>query len=35
MNALSARVRLVKGAYKEPKAVAYQHKSDVDAATSG
>jgi len=25
-------VRLVKGAYKEPKAVAYQNKSDVDAA---
>ena len=32
MNALGARVRLVKGAYKEPKAVAYQNKSDVDAA---
>ena len=30
--ALGARVRLVKGAYKEPKAVAYQKKSDVDAA---
>ena len=27
MNALGARVRLVKGAYKEPKAVAYQKKS--------
>lgn len=32
LNALGARVRLVKGAYKEPKAVAYQHKADVDAA---
>jgi proline dehydrogenase len=32
MNALGARVRLVKGAYKEPKAVAYQKKSEVDAA---
>ena len=32
MNALGARVRLVKGAYKEPKAVAYQQKADVDAA---
>jgi proline dehydrogenase len=32
MNALGARVRLVKGAYKEPKAVAYQRKADVDAA---
>ena len=32
INALGARVRLVKGAYKEPKAVAYQHKADVDAA---
>ena len=31
MNALGARVRLVKGAYKEPKDVAYQAKSDVDA----
>jgi proline dehydrogenase len=28
--ALGARVRLVKGAYKEPKSVAYQKKSDVD-----
>ena len=27
MNALGARVRLVKGAYKEPKAVAYQRRS--------
>jgi proline dehydrogenase len=32
MNALGARVRLVKGAYKEPKSVAYQSKADVDAA---
>jgi len=32
MNALGARVRLVKGAYKEPKSVAYQKKSEVDAA---
>ena len=31
MNELGARVRLVKGAYKEPAAVAYQKKSDVDA----
>ena len=31
MNALGARVRLVKGAYKEPKDVAYQSKADVDA----
>lgn len=30
--ALGARVRLVKGAYKEPRAVAYQAKADVDAA---
>jgi proline dehydrogenase len=30
--ALGARVRLVKGAYKEPRAVAYQDKADVDAA---
>jgi proline dehydrogenase len=30
--ALGARIRLVKGAYKEPKAIAYQKKSDVDAA---
>jgi proline dehydrogenase len=29
---LGARVRLVKGAYKEPKQVAHQHKADVDAA---
>jgi proline dehydrogenase len=32
MNRLGARVRLVKGAYKEPKAVAYQGKAEVDAA---
>jgi proline dehydrogenase len=32
MNALGARVRLVKGAYNEPKDVAYQSKADVDAA---
>jgi len=32
VNALGARIRLVKGAYKEPKTVAYQLKADVDAA---
>ena len=32
INALGARIRLVKGAYKEPKSVAYQNKEDVDAA---
>ena len=32
MNELGARVRLVKGAYKEPQTVAYQRKMDVDAA---
>jgi proline dehydrogenase len=32
MNELGVRVRLVKGAYREPKAVAYQAKADVDAA---
>jgi proline dehydrogenase len=32
MNELGARVRLVKGAYKEPPAVAHQKKADVDAA---
>jgi proline dehydrogenase len=32
MNALGARVRLVKGAYKEPRDVAYQRKSEVDAS---
>ena len=30
MNQIGARVRLVKGAYKEPESVAYQKKSDVD-----
>ena len=32
MNTLGARVRLVKGAYKEPAAVAYQDMSEVSAA---
>ena len=32
MNELGARVRLVKGAYKEPPSVAYQRKAEVDAA---
>ena len=32
MNELGARVRLVKGAYKEPASVAFQLKADVDAA---
>ena len=32
LNAIGARVRLVKGAYQEPKNVAYQKKEDVDAA---
>jgi len=32
MNALGARIRLVKGAYKEPPDVAWQLKADVDAA---
>lgn len=32
MNALGARVRLVKGAYKEPPSVAYRNKADVNAA---
>jgi proline dehydrogenase len=32
MNELGARVRLVKGAYNEPKGVAYQDKASVDAA---
>lgn len=32
VNALGARIRLVKGAYREPKSLAYQLKSDVDAA---
>jgi proline dehydrogenase len=30
--ALGARVRLVKGAYREPKTIAYQKKAEVDAA---
>jgi proline dehydrogenase len=29
---LGGRIRLVKGAYKEPKAIAHQHKADVDDA---
>jgi len=32
MNALGARIRLVKGAYKEPRNAAHQKKLDVDAA---
>jgi proline dehydrogenase len=32
MNRLGARVRLVKGAYKEPRGVAHQSKADVDAS---
>ena len=32
VNALGGSVRLVKGAYQEPKAVAYPKKADVDAA---
>lgn len=32
VNAVGARIRLVKGAYREPKSVAYQLKSEVDAA---
>ena len=32
VNRLGARIRLVKGAYREPHTVAYQKKSDVDAA---
>jgi proline dehydrogenase len=31
LNALGARVRLVKGAYKEPKDVAFQAKAEVDS----
>ncbi|MEO7192923.1 MAG: proline dehydrogenase family protein [Vicinamibacterales bacterium] len=30
VNAMGARVRLVKGAYREPKEVAFQQKEDVD-----
>lgn len=32
VNALGARIRLVKGAYKEPRTVAYRLKAEVDAA---
>src|SRR5687768_9053268 len=32
LNGLGARVRLVKGAYKEPKEVAFQKKTEVDNA---
>jgi proline dehydrogenase len=32
VTALGGRIRLVKGAYKEPKAIAYQAKADVDDA---
>jgi proline dehydrogenase len=32
VNALGARIRLVKGAYKEPKQLAHPKKADVDAA---
>ena len=32
INQLGARIRLVKGAYREPKAVAYQKKPEVDSA---
>jgi proline dehydrogenase len=32
VNKLGARIRLVKGAYREPKTVAYPRKADVDAA---
>ncbi|MDB4883392.1 MAG: Proline dehydrogenase [Gemmatimonadetes bacterium] len=32
MNSLRARVRICKGAYKEPPSVAYPEKKDVDAA---
>ena len=32
VNALGARVRLVKGAYREPSAVAFQQKAEVDGA---
>ena len=32
LNGLGVRVRLVKGAYREPGEVAYQQKTDVDAA---
>ena len=32
LNALGGRVRLVKGAYREPRDVAFQQKTEVDAA---
>ena len=32
INALGARIRLVKGAYREPRTIACQRKADVDAA---
>jgi len=32
VNALGARIRLVKGAYREPASVAFQQKSEVNAA---
>jgi proline dehydrogenase len=32
IDALGARIRLVKGAYREPKSVAYPRKADVDVA---
>src|SRR6185295_16307855 len=32
MNRLGARVRLVKGAYREPREIAFQQKIEVDAA---
>jgi proline dehydrogenase len=32
VNALGARIRLVKGAYREPRAIAFQKKADVDTA---
>jgi proline dehydrogenase len=32
INALGAPIRLVKGAYTEPRSIAYQKKADVDAA---
>jgi proline dehydrogenase len=32
LNALGARIRLVKGAYREPRRIAYQSKAQVDAA---
>src|SRR5262249_28256301 len=31
LSQMGARIRLVKGAYREPKTVAYQKKSEVDA----